>query len=223
MCNCNIKFNFRQVGSNTEMQAVCCGCKGPWSVMPSSGGGAGLYLPLAGGVMNSNASVRFPRAGATVRESKVEYAGLTITNDNRQAGYGVGGFSFTDVSGSTGFSYTGCAASSQNVYVYGLDGSLMINGGTLNASASMNYPAGVAAILVDASAGPVTITLPNVSPGAGTPDGMFAVVKKLDASANAVTITASVGQVEGASNISLTTQGEAVQLVMNVNSDWFII
>ena len=223
MCNCNIKFNFRQVGSNTEMQAVCCGCKGPWSVMPSSGGGAGLYLPLAGGVMNNKASVKFPNIGPFTAESNISDKGLNVINNLRVSNYIAGGFNFTLAGQTTFFDYVGGNSSTQTVKIFGLNGSLLVNGGTINTNLSISYPAGIAAILVDASAGPVTITLPNVSPGAGTPDGMFAVVKKLDASANAVTITASVGQVEGASNISLTTQGEAVQLVMNVNSDWFII
>lgn len=65
------------------------------------------------------------------------------------------------------------------------------------------------AVLVDATVGPVTITIPTA---AGRPGRAFC-VKKIDASANAVTIAPTSGQVDGAASKVLTAQWKAAEVV----------
>lgn len=61
-------------------------------------------------------------------------------------------------------------------------------------------------VLVDASAGPVTITLPDV-----TPDGSTVTVSKVDASANVVTVNvSSAGTIDGATTAVLATQYDSL-------------
>jgi hypothetical protein len=73
-------------------------------------------------------------------------------------------------------------------------------------------------VLVDASSGPITITLPLVS----TVAGETFTVKKIDSSANAVTIDGSASEtIDGETTKVLTNQWWA--LTMNSNSTaWFI-
>jgi hypothetical protein len=65
-------------------------------------------------------------------------------------------------------------------------------------------------IKVDASGGPVTINLPAITIMAK----LDTIVKKIDASANAVTIATLDGStIDGASSITLTTQWQASRLL----------
>ena len=72
-------------------------------------------------------------------------------------------------------------------------------------------------ILVDATAGPVTITL-LASATAG--DGFRIVVKKVDSSANAVTVDGNASEtIDGAATSTLSTQYDSVNLVSD-GSNW---
>lgn len=73
-------------------------------------------------------------------------------------------------------------------------------------------------LLVDASSSAVTITLPTAADNYGRQ----AVVKKIDSSANVVTIDGDGANIDGNATHDLTTQWEVVQLHCN-GSDWFII
>lgn len=69
---------------------------------------------------------------------------------------------------------------------------------------------------VDATAGPVTITLPS----AGAVKGLTFVVKKVDGSANAVTVDPAGSEtVDGATSVSTTTQWTVFRLLSN-GSGW---
>lgn len=94
-------------------------------------------------------------------------------------------------------------------------------------SASTTVTIDDAIILVDATAGPVTITLPDprvVGYGFGpyaanyqrrtTSSGLRYTIKKIDSSANAVTVAGPAGATfEGATTLSLTTQWQAANLL----------
>lgn len=97
---------------------------------------------------------------------------------------------------------------------------------TLTANASLNLIDHT--VLVNASAGPVTITLPDPNASWGgkrANQGRIYVIKKIDASANAVTIaTAAARTIDGAATISLTSQWQKVQVQADTGSNynWFI-
>lgn len=61
-------------------------------------------------------------------------------------------------------------------------------------------------VLVDASAGPVTITMPVTT-------GVIAAVKKVDSSSNAVTVLPSSGLLNGAASSVLTSAGQSLLLI----------
>lgn len=74
-------------------------------------------------------------------------------------------------------------------------------------------------VLVDASAGPVTITLPAATNGGRRYD-----VKKIDNSSNVVTIACEVGNtLDGASTIELTVQHQHRSTIADGVSNWFIV
>jgi len=71
-------------------------------------------------------------------------------------------------------------------------------------------------ILVDASGGAVTITLP-----AASNEGQVLLIKKIDNSANAVTVVPGGGDtIEGAANISLASQWDGAILTADGANDW---
>lgn len=74
-------------------------------------------------------------------------------------------------------------------------------------------------LVVDATAGAVTIALPAA---AGAFGAAFA-VKKVDASGNAVTIDANGAEtIDGAATVSISTQWETVRVVSD-GSGWFVL
>jgi len=74
-------------------------------------------------------------------------------------------------------------------------------------------------ILVDASSGNKTITLPDAS----TCSGRQYIIKKIDSSSNSVVITPQAGQtIDGQTSISINTQYAIVRVVSD-GSNWFII
>lgn len=76
-------------------------------------------------------------------------------------------------------------------------------------------------IVVDATAGPVTVTLPAISVAT---DGYFVTVKKRDISANAVTVQKNAADgaiIEGATSVVLTAPSESVRIVRRFNGvEW---
>ena len=74
-------------------------------------------------------------------------------------------------------------------------------------------------VLVDASSGNKTITLPDAS----TCSGRQYIIKKIDSSSNSVVITPQAGQtIDGQTSVSINTQYAIVRVVSN-GSNWFII
>jgi len=71
-------------------------------------------------------------------------------------------------------------------------------------------------VLVDASSGAVTVTLP--SPDKNT----IVAIKKIDSSANAVTIDAGTSTIDGSSTVQITGQND-VYLLVGDGSDWRVI
>jgi lysophospholipase L1-like esterase len=89
------------------------------------------------------------------------------------------------------------------------------------ATKTANYAAtmGDSVLLCNASAGPVTITLPTA---AGIPGRSFQ-VKKTDSSANACSISTTGGQtIDGASTVSLTSQYSSRKMASD-NANWQVI
>lgn len=72
-------------------------------------------------------------------------------------------------------------------------------------------------VLVDASLGPVTITLP----AANNYEGHSFHIKKVDATANAVTIVPTGDLIDGAASQVITTQYDSVSVTSDAN-DWWI-
>jgi hypothetical protein len=74
-------------------------------------------------------------------------------------------------------------------------------------------------LLVDATSAAVTVNLPAVADA----NGSLIVVKKVDASVNAVTIDADGTEtIDGATTQSLTSQWDALTLACD-GSDWYIV
>lgn len=73
--------------------------------------------------------------------------------------------------------------------------------------------------LVNAASGAVTVTLPST-----TTPGIIFTVKKIDSSANAVTVSAGSGTIDGASTLSLATQYAHVQVMSTSTSGvWLVV
>lgn len=88
--------------------------------------------------------------------------------------------------------------------------------GSRTVTANSNFLVTDSTLLVDATAGPVTITLPSA--GAY---GTEATIKKIDASANAVTIAVQPGDtINGGPSISLPAQYDEATCVTD-GADWF--
>lgn len=71
-------------------------------------------------------------------------------------------------------------------------------------------------VLADASGGAITITLPSPASNA------WVEVKKIDSSANAVTIDGGGNNIDGNASFDITTQYEAYTFVSDGN-EWFIV
>lgn len=88
--------------------------------------------------------------------------------------------------------------------------------GAASITANYDVTTGDANVLVDATAGPVTVRL---LPLIANPPPVT--IRKTDASANAVTVAARVGDtINGGPNISLATQYESASCV-NDGTEWF--
>ena len=75
-------------------------------------------------------------------------------------------------------------------------------------------------MLASASSGAVTITLPDA---AGTNANRVIIVKKMDATSNAVTVTGTGGDtIDGQTNFILTTQYASITVVSD-GSNWNIV
>lgn len=70
-------------------------------------------------------------------------------------------------------------------------------------------------ILVDASAGPVTVTLPVA-------DGLFFNIKKVDSTINAVNLVSSASVIDGESVQQIIKQWECLS-VQSLDGDWYIV
>jgi hypothetical protein len=97
----------------------------------------------------------------------------------------------------------------------------MIKNPTSIRGISANYSVGLTdqVLLVNCTAGAVTLTLPPAAAGTNT---MF-YFKKIDSSDNAMTLSGLSGQdVDGASSVSTTVQYVSLTLVTD-GSNWYII
>lgn len=75
-------------------------------------------------------------------------------------------------------------------------------------------------LLGDATAGTITITLPPLA--TSNFRGRFLVVKKIDGSANAVTLDADAALVDGVATFSLTAQWDTIWLTAGADA-WYIL
>ncbi len=74
-------------------------------------------------------------------------------------------------------------------------------------------------LLVDATAGAVTVTLP----AAADSDGAYIITKKIDASANAVTLDANASEtIDGATTLPILAQYDAATLACD-GTAWYIV
>jgi hypothetical protein len=82
-----------------------------------------------------------------------------------------------------------------------------------------NYPmvTNDSTVLSDAGAAPRAVTLP-AAPGAGFEYN----VKKIDATANAVTITGAAGNIDGAPNVTITSQNTSLRFTFD-GANWRLI
>lgn len=101
---------------------------------------------------------------------------------------------------------------------YGYIKGAMLIASLTDTEESSNFDAGSqTVILVNAGAGPVTITLPAV----GTHVGKYYYIKKIDSSSNAVTITGN-GTIDGETSIKLTLQYSYVMIFCD-GDEWFLL
>jgi len=93
-------------------------------------------------------------------------------------------------------------------------------GGLVEVSSDVTLDEGVEQlVLVDASAGPVDVTLPRAD-GSG---GKRYCIKKIDSSANAVTISTSLSQtIDGSATKTLTTENETLDLISD-NENYIVV
>jgi hypothetical protein len=100
-----------------------------------------------------------------------------------------------------------------------LDSAVSSRVSTRTVTASDTAMMGDYLILADATAGAVTVTLPPV----GESIGALIVVKKSDASANAVTVDGNGSEtIDGAANVALAAQYDAVTVASN-GVEWWIV
>lgn len=98
-----------------------------------------------------------------------------------------------------------------------VEGSVAASVTTLTASATLDDTHHT--VLVDASAGAVTITLPSA---AGIAGRMYR-IKKIDSSANAVTVAAQTGEtIDGAASYDLTAQYQYI-VIQSDGANWYIV
>lgn len=71
-------------------------------------------------------------------------------------------------------------------------------------------------VLANASSAPFTVTLPAVAAG------KVAVVKKVDSTANAVTVAPASGTIDGLASLSLTREGQVFAVVCD-GTNWFVL
>lgn len=94
------------------------------------------------------------------------------------------------------------------------------NRGIANVSSAYTVPENVFFVRVDATSAPVTITLPSALDRGGRQIG----VKKVDASANAVTVARSGSDtIDGATTQSLAAQYSRLIVISNDNLSWDLI
>jgi hypothetical protein len=83
------------------------------------------------------------------------------------------------------------------------------------------------AVLANASSAAFTITLPAVSSTAGACNGMILFIKKIDSSANQLTVAASgTDTIEGNASVVLKKQFDSLELISNNSNsghEWFIL
>jgi hypothetical protein len=102
-------------------------------------------------------------------------------------------------------------------------GDAIINGAfstkvtTVTANTTLNNTYHI--VLANATNNAITITLPNATSCAGRQY----IIKKIDSSTNAVTITPQLGQtIDDQASISITTQYDLIRIVSN-GTNWYII
>jgi len=114
----------------------------------------------------------------------------------------------------------GTTAPSAKLHVVGdtiINGAFSTKVTTITANTTLDNTYHV--VLADATNGVITITLPSAS----TCSGRQYVIKKIDSSTNAVTITPQTGQtIDGQTNISITSQNDLRRIVSN-GTNWYII
>ena len=90
----------------------------------------------------------------------------------------------------------------------------------LNTTASITVKAQYYYVRADATAGAITISLPT----ALTCAGREIIIKKIDASVNAVTVSKSgTDVIEGGTTSSLAAQWDTVKVISNGNTGWEIV
>lgn len=89
--------------------------------------------------------------------------------------------------------------------------------GVITVTSNANVTTDFGVWLGDATSGAITLTIPPAEAFTGKTFSM----KKIDASANAVTVSPSDGTVDGAANYSLSSQWNAVQVTSD-GDNWLI-
>lgn len=98
------------------------------------------------------------------------------------------------------------------------NGSVVL-GAVASVSTNTTLNATNAIVLVDATSGAITITLPT----AASANGRHYTIKKIDSSSNAVTVDGDGAEtIDGATTVSLAAQYDAVEVVSN-GTAWFIV
>lgn len=101
-------------------------------------------------------------------------------------------------------------------HVHALAGGIELETATVTAAYTIDATNKQTVVLGDATSAAFNVTLPAAA------SGRTVIVKKIDASANAVTVVPASGTIDGAANHALATQYDAVRLVSD-GTNWFVI
>ena len=176
----------------------CCGNKGGSFDISTSGGGGGAFLPLAGGSMDIDSIVKFTGG-----------SGITNNIDHN-------GFVFQGFGSGTQLYWAGGSGFFGSIIIPGSAGTLKVNAGVQFVNSDSTYGGllgyYVTAVIVDASAGPVTINLPTsgFSAGQSFPEGSEIKIIKADSTSNPVNVVVDNG--------SGTISGSPIQIMTIPNA-----
>jgi hypothetical protein len=178
------------------------------------------------GVAGKGNSIKVPDGYFYVQHSTTTTPAISVNKCNSHVGIGVA--NPCRVLCVNGRIHTNCG---MGLGTQTINTTLAINGSVSMKSRQVKAAATLTlsdfAVLANASTAAFTITLPAVSSTAGACNGMILFIKKIDSSANGITIAASgTDTIEGKTSVVLKKQFDYLQLISNNSNsghEWFVL